>query len=436
MAPSIKHTIVVLLLLLGFLAALWTLATLLQQRDFFQKGWEPPRKKNAVANNWALLVAGSRSWENYRHQSDVAHAYHLLRQNGLPEKNIVTMMFDDVANDSQNPQPGTLYNDLSGRNYYKELVVDYRGNEVNAGNFLRVLEGRGDGKVIHSGPGDNVFLYYADHGGVGVLGMPVGSLRKKRTNGYRKLVVYLESCEGGSMFEDFPPGLNVYAITAADPYESSYAVLCSDWLPCVADEFSLSWMRDSEMNGIFDRSLSEQFSNAKRNTLESHVSEYGACDIRNDEIADFQGCSKGPRKPWKRPSNSIPSSAKGYKRLRIQDIPLELARGNRTRRREIEEKREKVIETIRGIVGSVVEKTEAKEAVDFFVRKRRRHSQHSCTSRSIRRFDEKCARFSENPFAFKYSFVIANLCEWTREESPIVESIDAVCENLSFDGVV
>ncbi len=53
------------------------------------------------AANWALLVAGSNGWENYRHQSDVCHAYQILHKNGIPDSNIVVMMYDDIANNSQ-----------------------------------------------------------------------------------------------------------------------------------------------------------------------------------------------------------------------------------------------------------------------------------------------------------------------------------------------
>lgn len=50
---------------------------------------------------WALLVAGSNGWYNYRHQADVAHAYHTLQQHGVQAENIVTMMYDDIANNQQ-----------------------------------------------------------------------------------------------------------------------------------------------------------------------------------------------------------------------------------------------------------------------------------------------------------------------------------------------
>lgn len=36
-----------------------------------------------VRNHWALLVAGSAGWGNYRHQADVCHAYQVLLRGGL-----------------------------------------------------------------------------------------------------------------------------------------------------------------------------------------------------------------------------------------------------------------------------------------------------------------------------------------------------------------
>ncbi len=55
----------------------------------------------AQAANWALLVAGSNGWYNYRHQSDVCHAYQILHKNGIPDSNIVVMMYDDLAKNTQ-----------------------------------------------------------------------------------------------------------------------------------------------------------------------------------------------------------------------------------------------------------------------------------------------------------------------------------------------
>lgn len=52
-------------------------------------------------NIYAVLVAGSSGYENYRHQADVCHAYQILHRNGVPDENIVVMMVDDIAYDQE-----------------------------------------------------------------------------------------------------------------------------------------------------------------------------------------------------------------------------------------------------------------------------------------------------------------------------------------------
>lgn len=49
------------------------------------------------AANFAVLVAGSSGYSNYRHQADVCHAYQILHKYGIPDSNIVVMMYDDIA---------------------------------------------------------------------------------------------------------------------------------------------------------------------------------------------------------------------------------------------------------------------------------------------------------------------------------------------------
>lgn len=68
------------------------------------------------------------------------------------------------------------------------------------------------GPVLESTSEDNVFVYYADHGAVGLIATPSGpyiysddlnnTLTTMHSKGmYKKLVFYLEACESGSMFE-------------------------------------------------------------------------------------------------------------------------------------------------------------------------------------------------------------------------------------------
>ncbi len=78
-----------------------------------------------MENHWAVLVAGSKGYFNYRHQADVCHAYHLLISQGFLESQIIVMAYNDVAWDDENPFPGTLFNGNNGINYYEGCVIDY-----------------------------------------------------------------------------------------------------------------------------------------------------------------------------------------------------------------------------------------------------------------------------------------------------------------------
>jgi hypothetical protein len=65
---------------------------------------------STVKSHWAVLVAGSNGWGNYRHQADVCHAYQVLKAGGLKDERIIVLMYDDIASNVENPHPGTVVN--------------------------------------------------------------------------------------------------------------------------------------------------------------------------------------------------------------------------------------------------------------------------------------------------------------------------------------
>ncbi|KAL9376536.1 hypothetical protein Peur_030656 [Populus x canadensis] len=129
---------------------------------------------DSTGTRWAILLAGSNGYWNYRHQADVCHAYQLLRKGGLKEENIIVFMYDDIAYNSENPRPGVIINSPQGEDVYKGVPKDYTGEDVTVGNFFAAILGNktaltgGSGKVVDSGPNDHIFIYYTDHGGPGV----------------------------------------------------------------------------------------------------------------------------------------------------------------------------------------------------------------------------------------------------------------------------
>ncbi|KAE8664390.1 Vacuolar-processing enzyme [Hibiscus syriacus] len=270
---------------------------------------------------WAILIAGSNGYWNYRHQADVCHAYQILRSGGLKEENIIVFMYDDIAFNVQNPRPGVIINHPQGSDVYKGVPKDYTGEDVNVNNFFSAILGNksaitgGSGKVVDSGPNDHIFIYYTDHGGPGILGMPtfpylyaddlIDVLKKKHALGtYKSLVFYLEACESGSIFEGLlPEGLNIYATTASNAEESSWGTYCPGDYPspppeydtCLGDLYSIAWMEDSDVHNLKTENLHQQYEVVKKRTLNvnsyygSHVMQYGDVGLSKESLFAYLG---------------------------------------------------------------------------------------------------------------------------------------------------
>jgi len=286
----------------------------------------------ANAAEWAVLVAGSNGFGNYRHQADVAHAFQIAKKHGIPETNIITMMFDDVARNPENPVKGKLFNKptpkgVPGIDVYDGIKIDYKGKSVTPQNFIKVLTGdatalseHGAGKVLKSTAEDNVFVNFVDHGGTGLIAFPDGILHAKELNAalkkmhaskmFKKLVFYLEACESGSMFQGLlPKDIDVYATTAANATESSWGTYCGgneskvdgiDIGSCLGDLYSVNWMQDTDANPTMAETLLKQFVSVQAATVPpkkptsgkpggSHVMQYGDLSIDSAAIGAFQG---------------------------------------------------------------------------------------------------------------------------------------------------
>lgn len=267
---------------LGALICLATVATV----------WGTPPQPFDHSNSWALLVAGSSGFMNYRHQADVCHSYHVLLNQGFSPDKIITMMYDDIAFSSENPAQGVIINQPGGVNVYAGVKIDYRGGELTPNNFLNILKGDekamkkiGTGRVVKSNHNSDVFVYFADHGGPGILAFPSEYLlapkleatlvemhQKKR---YSKLFFYVEACESGSMFDNvLRQHMNVFAMTAAARDESSWGVYCDP--TCLGDEFSVRWLEqmDSEPVGKME-TFFHQYQTLRTRVHKSHVNIYG-----------------------------------------------------------------------------------------------------------------------------------------------------------------
>ncbi|KER19200.1 hypothetical protein T265_11946 [Opisthorchis viverrini] len=261
---------------------------------------------NQPSKNWVVLVAGTNTWENYRHQADVFHAYQVVRKNNVPPENIITFAYDDIANNPKNPFKGKVFHDYDHVDVYNHVIIDYRGNDVTRNNFVKVLRGdeklEANKKVLKSGPDDNVFIFFSGHGGtshIAFLGEYLYAMELNDTLAYmhskkkfNKLVLYVEACKSGSMFKDvLPSNMGIYATTSAKEDEESCATFCRD--PkidvCLANEYSFIWLLDSQYNDIKKRTLEEQYQAVKRKTGLSHVMKYGDMTMGSIPVGKFQG---------------------------------------------------------------------------------------------------------------------------------------------------
>jgi len=268
----------------------------------------------AAADHWAVIMAGSNTYGNYRHQADACHAYQIAKKNGIPESNIILLAYDDIANNNRNPFPGQIFNKPDGPDVYAGCKISYRGKDVNKDTFLKVLKGdtSANGPVLRSTKTDSVFVYYADHGGVGILGVPYGAaggyIHASDVNnaldtlhskgGFKELLFYIEACESGSIFQNQLKTPNVFAVTAANAHESSWGFYCGSAATvhgknigsCLGDEFSIRWMEDADVANFKSESVNQQVSKVTSEVTKSHVSKFGdSSHIGGEVIGDFEG---------------------------------------------------------------------------------------------------------------------------------------------------
>eukprot|EP00750_Incisomonas_marina_P009628 INCI16060.1.p1 GENE.INCI16060.1~~INCI16060.1.p1 ORF type:complete len:183 (-),score=25.03 INCI16060.1:183-731(-) len=105
----------------------------------------PPTSGGAPThtNNWAVLVATSKFWFNYRHNANILSIYHTMRSFGVPDSQIILMLGDEMACNPRNAVPATIFNgERHEMNLYgDDIHVDFRGPDVSIDSFLRILTG-------------------------------------------------------------------------------------------------------------------------------------------------------------------------------------------------------------------------------------------------------------------------------------------------------
>lgn len=411
------------------------------------------------AAHWVLLVAGSSGYYNYRHQADICHAYQIMHKNGIPDANIVVMMYDDIANSRSNPTPGIIINRPDGEDVYKGVPHDYIGKDVTAQNFLKILQGQdmtgiGSGKTIKSTKDDHVFVYFADHGAPNLIAFPHDELHAKdlqeailamnASRSYNKMVFYVEACESGSMFNrhKLPNDINIYATTAANGQESSYACYWDKKRRTyLGDVYSIKWLQDSDKADMSKETLFEQFTVVKKETTSSHVQEFGDFNLgKTGVLGQYQselplpnhsnttkslGTDVGAKDPCL--EDAVPSDDVILSTLHrsVRDSHDVYERASLIYQLEVErDNRAKIVDTVTKIAGHVYA---SKTKVNRMLTAYPDVEEPTCYKKVVTHFRSKCFDFNKYEYALRQIYVLANLCDDGLQTDLILGAIDAAC---------
>ncbi|KAK8753201.1 hypothetical protein OTU49_003226 [Cherax quadricarinatus] len=428
---------------------------------------------------WAVLLAGSSGWFNYRHQADVCHAYQILHQHGVPDDHIIVMMYDDIAQDVQNPTPGVIINRPGGPNVYEGVLKDYTGRDVTPENFLKVLSGDaeslrgvGSGKVLKSGPNDRVFINMVDHGAPGIFAFPNDYLNATdlvdailamhRASRYSQMVMYVESCESGSLFKSLlPDDIKVYALSASAPDQHSYACYEDDTLHTfLGDVFSVKWMEDTDVENLKKETLKQQYKLVRHEVVTSTVMHWGELRLASQKLSRFLGNKDS------HPNTSQLSVATDIENLvnyptiskwndpclntsvASDDVPVAILKSRvRSAASALEKQHWKeALKSlllnrvhVRSVMQSLVSEMTGNQVVTTMITaKDHSHdiSRWDCYQDSVRTFHTHCFDLSQNTYALRVLKIIVNLCEHGYTHQQFLEAARVVCTHSSFTGII
>ena len=190
--------------------------------------------------------------------SNVLSMYRSVQRLGIPDSQIILMLADDMACNARNREPGQVWDSGSGGShinlYGDEVEVDYRGYEVTAEAFLRVLTGRtppgtAKSKQLLSDAGSNVLIFLSGHGGdqfikvqdqgeITAVDLADAFASMASTHRFNEVLIMVDTCQAFTLFSAITtPG--VVAVGSSILGESSYSYSGADSIGvAVIDRFT------------------------------------------------------------------------------------------------------------------------------------------------------------------------------------------------------
>lgn len=187
-------------------------------------------------DNYAVVVAGSSGWSNYRHQADALAMYHALKSQGFDDDHIILILEDDIAHNPKNLHPGEMRIVSDGDNLYKDFMIDYKMSSLYSADIQNIMTGVKTARtpvVLEATENDNVFIFWSGHGEYKSLiyneqefnASEVRSMLETMNENkkYRKLFFVMETCFSGSVAQSCEGINGILMMTAANDSETSKA---------------------------------------------------------------------------------------------------------------------------------------------------------------------------------------------------------------------
>lgn len=241
---------------------------------------------------YAILVQGSNSMLNYRHQADVLSVYQMLRRGGIDDDHIILILDGALAYNPQNNEQGVIRNSPWGENLLDGAEVDYDNDTLVVRDICDILRGRASShlpKVLPQDEENNVLFYWSGHGhckaqdGYNELawlktptgqGMTDDLLRQTAEEMLmRKMLVITEPCYSEAVILPLQGLIGVLAMSGASGEEPSWGENRNPGLgpygTWMCDRFTLNVVRGITADPTI--TYRDLYFYCMRNTIGSHV---------------------------------------------------------------------------------------------------------------------------------------------------------------------
>ncbi|MGL4853495.1 MAG: C13 family peptidase [Phocaeicola sp.] len=258
---------------------------------------QPQGEYAELKGQWAVIVAASQGWSNYRHQADALALYRQLKERGWEDERILLILEDDLAYHPQNPYPGVITQLKGGENLYEGAQVDYQLSQLTLDNLAQLMRGEelvaGAG-ALQSGANDNVILFWSGHGSPlegkrwywGEKELLSGNFLREllqqmqAEERFRRLLWVVEACYAGEVAAHAEGIPGVLMLTAANAKEQSlatdYNVERGTYL---SNSFTTAFLKQLQLKP--QSSMHELYTQCFYETIGSHVTLYNVGGFGN-----------------------------------------------------------------------------------------------------------------------------------------------------------